>query len=104
MLMNAREFLEGKVHRNSIVVNQLKDSQAWGFILEDFEAERKRIDDSWALVDDESKLKELRIAKLATLQVINMLSAYEHDLKSASEQLERANSPEELSQINYGDQ
>jgi hypothetical protein len=52
MLMNSREYLEGKVHRNSIVVNQLKDSQAWGFILEDFEAERKRIDDSWALVDD----------------------------------------------------
>ena len=101
--MEAKEFLEQKVRRNGIVVESLKGSQAWDIILEDFEAERKRIDDSWALVDDSSKLNELRIAKLATLQIINMLSAYEHDLKTASEQLERAETPEELSQINYGD-
>lgn len=101
--MEAKDFLEAKVRRNGVVVNELKNSQAWAFVIEDFEAERKRIDDSWALVDDASKLQELRVAKLATLQVINMLSAYEHDLKTAQEQLDRAGSEESLSQINYGD-
>lgn len=101
--MEAKDFLQRKVNRNSIIVRELKNSEAWQLILEDFEAERKRIDDTWAIVDDSAKLQELRVGKLAILQILNMSSAYEHDLKVASEQLEKVDDPEALAQANYGD-
>lgn len=101
--MEAKEFLQRKVNRNSIIVHELKNSQAWQLILEDFNLEKQRIDDSWAIVDDPKSLTELRIAKLAILQIINMASAYEHDLKVASEQLEKSDDPDALAQSNYGD-
>lgn len=101
--MDSKEFLLRKVSRNSQIVNELKNSQAWALVLEDFEIEKKRIDDSWALVDDPKSLQELRVGKLAILQIINMASAYEHDLKVASEQLSKADDPDALAQSNYGD-
>lgn len=98
-----KDFLQRKVNRNSIIVSELKNSQAWAYIVEDFNLEKQRIDDSWAIVDDPKSLTELRIAKLAILQILNMASAYEHDLKVASEQLEKVDDPDALAQVNYGD-
>lgn len=98
-----KEFLLRKVNRNSIIVHELKNSQAWQFITEDFNIEKQRIDDSWAVIDDPKSLSELRITKLAILQIVNMASAYEHDLKIAKEQLEKIDDPDALMQSNYGD-
>lgn len=103
MLIVDKDFLQRKVNRNSIIVSELKNSQAWSYIVEDFNLEKQRIDDSWAVVSDPANLQELRITKLAIMQILNMASAYEHDLKVASEQLEKADDEEALAQVNYGD-
>lgn len=102
--MADREFLERKIYRNQQVVNELKNSGAWKIISEDYSTEKRRIDDTWALVTEPAKLTELRVAKLAIAQIINLIDSYEHDLRVAQGQLSAMDNPSELAEANYGEQ
>lgn len=98
-----KEFLQKKIFRCTAVINELKGSQAWQIITEDFSGEVKRIDDSWHLIDDVKQLAELRVAKMASKQFLDVIASYEHDLNVAMEQLKVVNDPEAQAKINYGD-
>lgn len=100
-----KDFLLRKISRNSQIVSELKDSASWRMIREDFLDTKRRIDDTWAFVPvtEPEKLQELRVTRLAVDSIINLLGNYEHDLKTAQEQLAKADDPEALASINYGD-
>ena len=98
-----KENLLRKVSRNSQIVGDLKNSQAWQMIVEDFTAEKQRIDDCWQSVADEKHFQELRVAKLAITQILNLLPYYEQDLKVAGEQLQKVDDPEAMANANYGE-
>lgn len=102
--MSDKDYLLAKVSRNSTVVGELKSSSAWQIIREDFSVAKQRIDDAWAYISESEpdKLRELKIAKLATIQVLTLLESYEHDLLKAQEQLAKADDPEVLNSSNYG--
>lgn len=105
--MDNKEFLINKISRNSQVVQELDGSTAWRLIKEDFEKEKERIDNTWHLVPEEKKndLTELRVAKMAIMQILNMGEAYRHDLLKAQEQLSKeVISPEFANAENYGDE
>lgn len=100
-----KEYLLRKVSRNSAIVGELKGSNAWKMVCEDFDESKRRIDDAWAFIpeNDKDKLAELRISKLALVQIMNLVENYEHDLKVASEQLSKIDDPEAFSKVNYGE-
>lgn len=105
--MDNKEFLISKISRNSQVVQELEGSAAWKIIKEDFEKERDRIDNTWHMVPEERKndLTELRVAKMAITQILNMPENYRHDLVKAQEQLSKeAISQEFANSENYGDE
>lgn len=99
-----KERLIKKISRITQILAELKNSQAWQFIVEDFSETKQRIDDSWAFIPstEPEKLSELRVSKMAIMQVINLIENYEHDLKISQESLNRFDSPS--SDSNYGDQ
>lgn len=104
--MDNKDFLISKISRNSQVVNELDNSAAWRLIKEDFEKEKERIDNTWHLVPDEKKeqLMELRVAKMAIMQILAMNESYRYDLLKAQEQLSKeAISPEFANSENYGE-
>lgn len=101
--MDVKESLLRKVSRNSAVVGHLKGSEAWQFVIEDMTEAKQRIDDAWAFVTDKDKLQELRVSKLALIQVIHLLENYEHDLNMATKQLSEVDDPEVFAKANYGE-
>lgn len=105
--MDNKDFLISKISRNSQVVNELDNSAAWKIIKEDFEKEKERIDNTWHLVPEEKKndLMELRVAKMAIMQILSMNEAYRHDLLKAQEQLSKESISQEFANAeNYGDE
>lgn len=101
--MDDKQILLKKVERNALIIAELKNSIAWKYVLEDFADVKIRIDESWAFVPatDSEKLQELRVSRLAIGQIIGLLDNYQHDMKHASEMLEKLNSD---SESNYGEE
>lgn len=104
--MDNKDFLMGKISRNSQIVQELENSTAWRLICEDYKKEIEKIDSTWHLVpsDKKDQLEELRVMKMALVQIVEMPENYRHDLLKAQEQLSKeAISPEYANAENYGD-
>lgn len=95
------ENLRKVISRSSAVINEMKSSKSWEIILEDFNKTKTTIDDNWHLVDDEKKLKELRVTKMAIMSILNTLSNYEHDKVEAEKQLYALEHPDKVQTSDY---
>ena len=105
--MDNKEFLISKISRNSQILQELENSNAWRLICEDYKKEIEKVDSTWHLipVEQKEKLEELRIMKMALVQIIEMPENYRHDLLKAQEQLSKeAISAEYANAENYGDE
>lgn len=77
-----------KIDRCQKVISGVRDNEVIQILFEDLGETRKRIDENWHLVTEQSKLQELRVTKLAVHTLINLVENYEHDLSKAKEQLQ----------------
>ena len=75
--------LERRRDRAQTIIDMLGSSGAWDMVLEDFEVERKRLDDTWHLVTKEKDWYEFRVTKMAVLKIVNLLEDYKHDRDTA---------------------
>lgn len=83
-----KEDLVRKIEDCRFVIDNLKDNAAFKKVLSDFEQNKKTIDDHWHFVTDPGKLLELRVTKLATNSILNVLDAYQSDLDKAKADLD----------------
>ena len=86
--------LERRRDRAQTIIDMLGSSGAWDMVLEDFEVERKRLDDTWQLVTDEKRWYEYRVTKMAVLKIVNLLEDYKHDRDTASMELKDLINPD----------
>lgn len=94
--------LQKKISRANIVINEVKQSQAWRIIMEDFSASKQRIDDNWHLVKSgDPKLEEFRITKLAIASILDTFNNYEYDIRKATEEIYAIEHPEEITSRDY---
>lgn len=84
-----------KISECTEVVEQVRNSNAWKIIYRDLEDTRKKIDDNWHLLSEEDSKQraELRITKLATMQLLNLIDNYEHDAQLANMELHKIRNP-----------
>ena len=81
-----------------MVINGLESSGAWTIVLEDVEETRQRLDDTWQNISDEKQWYEFRVTKMAVMKIINLIDDYKNDLKTASEELFKAQNPDKVIQ------
>jgi hypothetical protein len=82
-------------------VSELGNNGAYLELIEDFKNTAKALDNNWQFIDDEKKMKEARITKLAVMSVINAVDNYRLDLKRAEEELVKIDNPEKLVNKDY---
>jgi hypothetical protein len=88
-----KEFLREFVSRATMIVEDLGSSNAWNLVLEDFEKQRKLLDDNWQYVMDEKKMHEFRVSKMAVHKILNLVNDYKNDLKMAGDELNAIENP-----------
>jgi hemerythrin superfamily protein len=83
--------LRDKKDRCQRILNSLKNNNEFKELMSDLKEQSARIDSCWHLIPEgkewESKVKEIRITKLATEYVLNILNVYENDMIVADKQL-----------------
>jgi len=92
--MTKRETLQKRINRYQMIVNGLEDSEAWREVVNDFNVERKRMDDNWQKVRDEKQWHEWRITKLAIMKIINIIDDYKNDIRVAKEEINKIDNPD----------
>jgi len=90
---NDRDIILQRIEECTTVINEIGSNPAWKIILGDMEYDRKRLDDNWQNIIEETKLKEARILKMAIMHLVNIVRKYEHDLVSSQEELEKLDNP-----------
>ncbi len=83
------------VNRSQTIIDGLRNNQAWEMVIEDFKDERQRLDDTWQYITDEKKWYEYRVTKMAVMKIINMISDYEADMKTAAGKIDKIKSTTE---------
>jgi hypothetical protein len=99
--MSVSERIEGLqqvINRSQQIVDGLSGNAAWDGVLEDFEHERQRLDDSWAYVTDPAKMIEFRAAKMAVVKVLNIIDDYKRDINTALEEKVKLENPDHIIQ------
>jgi len=84
---NREDLLLGIINRSQTVINGLEECGAWKLVVEDIEKQCKNLDDNWQFVDDEKKLREFRITKMAVLKIKNLIDDYRFDMERATREL-----------------
>ena len=93
-----QEYLQDIINRCDLVINGLESSGAWTIVLEDVEETRQRLDDTWQNISNEKQWYEFRVTKMAVMKIINLIDDYKNDLKTASEELFKAQNPDKAIQ------
>ena len=69
------------------IIDGLEGNGAWELVLEDFEKQRKRLDDTWQFVKDNDKWYEYRITKLAVNKILTLIDDYKKDMNLATSEI-----------------
>ena len=93
--------LQDIINRCQSVVDSLENSGGWSIVLDDFEEQRNRLDDTWQNVSDEKAWFEYRITKLAVMKVLNLVDDYKSDMKLALDQKYKQDNPDKVIQKDY---
>ena len=65
------------------IIDGLIGNGAWERVLEDFQKERQRLDDTWQFVQEDKRWYEYRITKMAVLKIVNLIGDYRQDKETA---------------------
>lgn len=78
-----REEYIDRSSRDLKIVEGLETSDAFRMVIEDQMENIKRIDSCWQFVPktEEKRLDDLRIAKMASLTIVNLLDSYRADME-----------------------
>lgn len=79
--------LLSRIERCNKVISGIPGNEVIAILFEDLGKTREQIDNNWHFVNDEKKLAELRVTKLAIGTLLGLVKNYEHDLKVATDQL-----------------
>jgi len=93
--------LRNTTERIDKIINGLENNEAFILMLDDFKRNAKNIDDNWQFIDDDQKLRSMKIIKLATMSVINILDTYKNDLRNATIELAKLENPDVLVNKDY---
>ena len=77
------------INKCQFIVDGLKDNGAWQVVVEDFEKQRKDLDDTWHFITNEKHWYEARVTKLAVNKILNLVGDYENDMKVAQVELSK---------------
>jgi transcription termination factor NusB len=99
--LEIKEQLASRMAHCKTIIEGLKHYEPFQMLLKDVEETRKRIDSSWHLATDEKQIAELRITKLAIMEILGMVDHYQADYDKALKQLAEISSPEEIVQKDY---
>jgi hypothetical protein len=84
------------------VLRHLDSCPAWEVIVRDLERNKQFIDDNWQNIpEDDNKLRELRVTKLAYMHLLNLRDSYKSDLDNAKKELEKLQNPETIINKDY---
>ena len=75
------------INRSQTVINGLNGNDAWAIVLEDFGNQCKNLDSNWQFVNDEKKMYEFKITKIAAMSVVNLVDNYKFNLQQATQAL-----------------
>ena len=75
------------VNRSQTVINGLSGNSAWDIVLEDFGNQVKELDANWQFVNDDKKMYEFKVTKMAAMSVINLIDNYKFNLQRATSEL-----------------
>jgi hypothetical protein len=96
-----RDELINRISRCDEIISGLQGSNAFKLALEDFENTKKRIDDYWQYEGDAKKLETLRITKLATISILNIVENYKFDMEKAKQELYQLDNPDKIIKKDY---
>ena len=87
-----REDLIMRISRASAVVADLSNCDGFTKVVEDVQKQVDLLDNNWQLIIDNDefvhKMRELRITKLASMYVINLIKNYEQTAETLRKELE----------------
>lgn len=86
-----KEELIDRSSRALKVVEGLETSDAWRIILEDQNENIRKIDLTWQFVpkSEEKRLDDLRIMKMASMTIVNLIQHYKSDIERCQEEIKR---------------
>lgn len=93
--------LQDVINRCQLIIDGLENNGAWLAVLEDFNEQRQRLDDTWQNVSDDKAWYEYRITKLAVMKVLNLVEDYKSDMKVALEEKFKLDNPDKIIQRDY---
>lgn len=98
---DVQETFINRIEECQNVLDHLDKCPAWDVISRDLERNKKFIDDNWQNVTDDKKLLEMKIVKLAYLQLLHMKDNYQIDLDNAQKELNKLQNPETIINKDY---
>lgn len=96
--------LQRVIETCQVVVDNLENNPGWHRVVEDFEAQRDRLDNTWQNVTDEKTWMEFRVTKLAVNKVLNIIEDYKADKKRAFEEMFKIQNPDVVTHIDVDNQ
>lgn len=88
-----REKLQSIYDRAEAVINGLSENGAWQIVLEDFKKQCDDLNNNWQFVNDEKKMYEFKITKLAAMSVVNLIDNYKFNRDRAAQELQSITDP-----------
>lgn len=93
-----REELLSRLPRAEAIVSGLKDYEPFEMVVEDVKKQIDGIDKYWHLIPDSSewasKVKELKILKLSSEYIVNLITTYEKEVEFVKNELFKLDNPE----------
>ena len=80
-----------RIKECEMVVDKLSTNDVWSIVLKDCNAWSRHIDGLWQDVQDEDKLKQMRVLKLAYKHILNVPKQYKDELEQLKEELSKSN-------------
>lgn len=95
------EQLLAKIEELSYTLNGLENHGPFLRIVENWKSTSQLINDSWHLVSDPIKLHEMRVTKMAALELINTVELLRQDLEKAKTELAKIHHPDDIINKEY---
>ena len=96
-----QDTLVKRIDECESVLKHLEECPAWVVITRDLDRYKKAIDDNWQDITDDKKLFEMKIIKLAYMQLLNLKDSYKLDLENAQKELHKMQNPDAVINKDY---
>ena len=85
-----QDALAKRIDECQSVIGHLEKCPAWRVIQKDLQDQKQFIDDNWQNIPEEDKkLKELRVTKLAYMHLLQLKEKYIQDKENAEKELDK---------------